>query len=441
MNRKLIMSIGMLVFMAAVIAGGTGAFFSDTETSTGNVFTAGAVDLKVDHLSAYYNGEPCQENCVEGETNLVVNGGFETPALNNGAYAIYGDDTLTSWGIEAGPGLEIQRNAAGASQEGLQHAELDSTGTSIIYQTLTTVAGQKYRFSFWHSPRPNVPAGDNTIGYEVIVTSGPTTLLTGSVGLADAGGANTNWKKYTYEFTATDTSTKIIFKDLGIANNTYGGYIDDVVVRTLDCTTNYLETPGGYCELWEAKDITTERFFDFQDVKPQDSGANLISLHVDSNEAYMCLTVANTQDLENTLIDPEVAASDSSTPAGEMGNYLMVAGWYSDVNGNKSDLMFGPTDIKDLTSITFADSASVEDPVAPNTTKYIELEWCMGDMTVTGTGASTLVACDGDVPDINQSQTDSFLADLQFYAVQTRNNDEFRCIPEVPEPIIASDDV
>ncbi len=422
--KRIISSGVMLVALLALVAGGTGAFFSDTETSTGNVFTAGSIDLKVDHTKAYYNGEPCQEKCVEGLNNLVLNGGFETPVLTNGGYAIYPTGALTSWVVESGPGLEIQRNAAGAPQEGFQHAELDSTGSSVISQTLTTVAGQKYRFSFWHSPRPNVGAGDNTIGYEVVVTSGPTTLLTGSVGSLDAGGANTNWKKYTYEFTAVDTATKIVFRDLGSVNNTYGGYIDDVIVTTLTCTSGYTQTPGGYCQLWESKDLTDENFFDFQDVKPQDTGSNLISLHVDSNEAYMCLTVANKQDLENTNIDPEVEAGDTTTPAGEMGSHLMVAGWYSDSSGNKSGLMFGPTDIKDLASITYADSGSGT-TVAPGTTQYVHLEWCMGNMTLSGNTAT----CDGNVPNINQSQTDAFLADLQFYAVQTRNNDKFLCNP------------
>ena len=45
--KKILMSGGMLVFVAAVVAGGTGAFFTDTETSTGNVFTAGSVSINL----------------------------------------------------------------------------------------------------------------------------------------------------------------------------------------------------------------------------------------------------------------------------------------------------------------------------------------------------------------------------------------------------------
>ena len=43
----------MIVFVGAVVIGATGAFFSDTETSTGNTFTAGAIDLQIDNESYY----------------------------------------------------------------------------------------------------------------------------------------------------------------------------------------------------------------------------------------------------------------------------------------------------------------------------------------------------------------------------------------------------
>lgn len=53
--------VGLLFLVGAggvLAAGSTGAFFSDTETSTGNVFTAGAIDLLIDNDS-YYNGNRC----------------------------------------------------------------------------------------------------------------------------------------------------------------------------------------------------------------------------------------------------------------------------------------------------------------------------------------------------------------------------------------------
>lgn len=53
------MSLSVIAAAAAAVVGGTGAFFSDTETSTGNVFTAGAIDLKVDSQQ-HYNGMICR---------------------------------------------------------------------------------------------------------------------------------------------------------------------------------------------------------------------------------------------------------------------------------------------------------------------------------------------------------------------------------------------
>ena len=56
--KKILLSVGILAVVGAIVVGVTGAFFSDTETSTGNTFTAGSIDLKVDSTS-HYNGMIC----------------------------------------------------------------------------------------------------------------------------------------------------------------------------------------------------------------------------------------------------------------------------------------------------------------------------------------------------------------------------------------------
>ena len=38
--KKILISLAVVGAVGAVVAGATGAFFSDTETSTGNTFTA-----------------------------------------------------------------------------------------------------------------------------------------------------------------------------------------------------------------------------------------------------------------------------------------------------------------------------------------------------------------------------------------------------------------
>lgn len=53
--KKLLLSAAMIVFVGTLAAGATGAFFSDTETSTGNTFAAGGIDLTVDNTQHYNN--------------------------------------------------------------------------------------------------------------------------------------------------------------------------------------------------------------------------------------------------------------------------------------------------------------------------------------------------------------------------------------------------
>ncbi len=66
------MSAGTLVFVGALVASATGAFFSDVETSSANTFTAGSIDLKVDS-QAHYAGLVCNDqNVWEEEANTTT---------------------------------------------------------------------------------------------------------------------------------------------------------------------------------------------------------------------------------------------------------------------------------------------------------------------------------------------------------------------------------
>lgn len=75
--QKILLSFGMIVFVGALAAGATGAFFSDTETSTGNTFAAGSLDLKVDSES-HYNGATCTE-VTAGVFQWQGGSGFPVP--------------------------------------------------------------------------------------------------------------------------------------------------------------------------------------------------------------------------------------------------------------------------------------------------------------------------------------------------------------------------
>lgn len=58
MNKKIIISLITISVVGIIAVGGTIAYFSDTEISSGNTFTAGSIDLKVDNECSY-NGVKC----------------------------------------------------------------------------------------------------------------------------------------------------------------------------------------------------------------------------------------------------------------------------------------------------------------------------------------------------------------------------------------------
>lgn len=84
--RRIITSLFLITATVSALAiGATGAFFSDTETSIGNTFAAGAIDLKIDNES-YYNGNKCavDVNDVDQDTNtseLVWQGSATYPEV------------------------------------------------------------------------------------------------------------------------------------------------------------------------------------------------------------------------------------------------------------------------------------------------------------------------------------------------------------------------
>lgn len=213
--------------------------------------------------------------------NLITNGDFEVPALSSGTWAIYPLDNLTSWTVESGDGLEIQNNADGAPHGGSQLGELDSNNSSVISQTITTTPGKNYNLKFWYSPRPNRPAGDNTIGVQVL--SDDTTLVNQIIGDTAVGTSNTTWELYSYNFTATEATTKIKFSDLGTSNS-YGGYLDDVEVKSVNSgitgengCVEFIDLPYNTYEAWETMQT------DWTQVAPGDLGHFVINFNEDNS--------------------------------------------------------------------------------------------------------------------------------------------------------------
>ena len=60
MSRKILISLSVIAVVVIIAVGVTTAYFNDTETSSNNTFTAGAIDLKIGNTS-YYNGQPSSD--------------------------------------------------------------------------------------------------------------------------------------------------------------------------------------------------------------------------------------------------------------------------------------------------------------------------------------------------------------------------------------------
>lgn len=95
LNRRALLAGGMILFSAALVAGLTGAFFSDTETSSNNVFQADTLDLEVGINSestlgklslASLDGNEALFN-FEGLTPGDTDGGFFKLRANQDAWA------------------------------------------------------------------------------------------------------------------------------------------------------------------------------------------------------------------------------------------------------------------------------------------------------------------------------------------------------------------
>lgn len=230
-------------------------------------------------------------------------------------------------------------------------------------------------------------------------------------------------------FNDTETSTGNIFTAGSI----------DLTVDSFGATYNG-EDVGG--TTFTARDLTNQKFFTFNDIKPGDRGTRHISLHADDNPAWACLLVTNKEDDEHDLNDAEEEAGDNTQDTGELSKYLHVFGWQDNDNDGKYDpqddekplkVAIGDPDF-DLLSffdvfydLDIADSQSGTDPLSPTgpaATRNIGVAWCAGTQTVNHqTGA---ISCDGSgVRD--DAQTDSFSADVVLYAEQVRNNPNFRC--------------
>jgi PEP-CTERM motif len=153
-------------------------------------------------------------------SSIIVNGGFESPNIGPGTFAVFA--SIPGWTTTFGPGIEIQDHVAGSPFEGDQFVELDSFANSGMIQSgLATTAGHAYLLSFAYSPRPGVPATSN--GIEVYFNG----VLLDTLAFTGVGLSNTSWSVFSYIAVATGAFSTVEFRAAGTSNS-LGGYLDDV---------------------------------------------------------------------------------------------------------------------------------------------------------------------------------------------------------------------
>ena len=248
-------------------------------------------------------------------------------------------------------------------------------------------------------------------------------------------------------FSDTETST---------GNTLQAGSIDLIIDNH-----SYIDQTGlGLVEnagtTWRATDLTNQLFFNFSDLKPGDLGEDTISLHVDSNPAWVCADIRLTANSDETCTEPENAAVDGENGActpevngqnGDLAQALNFVFWKDDGDNVLEDgeqvLTQGPASgILNGAHWALFDS-STGGPTDPDQVYWIGKAWCFGalsedrktqDNLPNGPGNPSVgpdvrgagVKCDGTLVN-NVAQTDLLRADIVFRAVQQRHNDPYFC--------------
>jgi len=300
---KIIKSLALMLTIAVIAVGATQSFFGDTESSSGNTFAAGEIDLKVDNTTAY-NGLVCQADkwTCEPWADFIVSEN-QGKRKDNSNVLPERSDVGSALGA-----AETTGSDSDSSPQPWTFYSLGFGGSVVVKFDNLIVNG----------------AGMDLKVYEV--TGGTYPMESATVEASQDGSSWTNlgtatrdeefdlgsleWAKYVR---VTDTSIK------GDHSNDADGYDLDAI-KALHCGAEpNLVDQSCINMTWSEADLGIQKFFNFSDVKPGDVGEDTVSLHVYDNDAWGRLKINVTKDEDGTCTEPEQEAENNncSDPDGQ----------------------------------------------------------------------------------------------------------------------------
>jgi choice-of-anchor C domain-containing protein len=172
---------------------------------------------------------------ASAQTNLLLNGSFESPVISGPFVAVPAGGTLTNW-IVGGDGIDIIRDYWQHS-DGAQSIDLSNLEAGSISQTVSTSFGVTYNLIF---DMAGNPAGGETIKDMNVDVTGYASSLQ-QFNITGFSQTNMGWDQRTISFIALGPSTTITFTSLD--NNAFGPALDNVRLFE-DVTAGVVPEPG-----------------------------------------------------------------------------------------------------------------------------------------------------------------------------------------------------
>lgn len=430
-------SLLVILFMMSVVGQGTYSFFSDRETSTGNTFTAGSVDLRIDNTT-HYNGLVCQDGewVCHPWADAVIS---ENQKKRKDGTAVLPERS------GAGVALGVAETTGAASDNPISVGSFYSLGFggSLVLRfdnLILNEPGQDVRVyevtgGTYPDEQASVEASQDGITW---------TLLGTAVRDEDFDLGSLAWAHY---IRITDVTPSGSFESAA------DGFDLDAV-KALHCGSDP-DLAGESCDglSWGETNIENgvHKFFDFDDIKPGDRGEDTVSLHVSGNDAWGRMVIDVTKDEDNTCTSSEEVAEDNACVApngpGELRENLGFLTWLDegvkpgfqgkqndigegdnlkqdqevdliaageiDADGETHDiwqglalayLAHGCTDIDGDTNNALCHGLAADGRMVAGTTYYFGIAWNL------------------PLDTSNEAQTDIFVSDVSFEVEQYRNN-------------------